>query len=308
MARRPEAEQARKKTAASTIAKYAYFNALTAAYPELAGFFQDLKQVVNSSATGQITQDEFNALTRDYAWFTNFDSKQQAAAIAQAQDKQNNTNLYQESVEAAKRQIAADSRQYGLALSDEDLTFLAEQSRFNGWDALQTKEALGSQIQRAAAGGQNLAGVAGSYQSELRNWAEANGLDASDELLSRYIAKMSMGEQTLDDVKADLRRTYLAGAYPAWADKINAGDDPSEIFSPYVQKLRRTLEDDNIGLNDPLMQRITQKVGADGKPVAVPLYEAEQMARQDPRWQTTDNAYATYANVAQNLLRTFGFA
>ena len=160
----------------------------------------------------------------------------------------------------------------------------------------------------ATLGAGDTAGMAGDYQNQLTQWAARNGLTISSDMAAKYVANMTLGAQSFDDVKADLRRTYLAGTYPAWADKINEGYDPSDIFEPYVANLRRTLEDDNIGLDDPLMQRITQKVGADGKPVAVPIYEAQQMARQDPRWQKTDNAYATYANVARDLLRTFGFA
>lgn len=303
-----KAKIAKDNAVASTIARYSYFKALIDTYPELRGFFQELKRIVNASPTGQITQDEFNALTRGYEWFTTYDSKQQAAAIAKAQDVQNNTNLYAESVDVLKSSLMNDAAQYGFELSEGDAQFLAEESRFNGWDAIETKRVLGERLFNAANSGTNLAGVAGSYQTQLEQWAASNGLETTPEMLARYVAKMTMGEQSLDDVKADLRKTYLAGAYPAWADKINAGEDPSVIFAPYLRNLQNVLEDDNIGLNDPLMQRITQKVGADGKPVAVPLYEAEQMARQDPRWQTTDNAYATYANVAQNLLRTFGFA
>lgn len=266
-----------------------------------------MKKIVENSPTGQVTQDEFNALTRRYDWFQSYDSNQQSAAIAKAQDEQNNTNLYEESVRSLERTLVDDAATYGFELSAEDARFLAEQSRFNGWDEAQTKQALSAQLQKAAGSGSDLTGVAGNAENALLDWASRNGLSLSRESVAKYVARMTFNRQSLEDVKADLRRTYLAGSYPAWADKINQGYDPADIFEPYVNDIRQVLEDDNIGLSDPLMQSITQRVGADGKPVATPLYEARQMARQDARWQKTDNAYATYANVAQNLLRTFGF-
>jgi hypothetical protein len=117
---------------------------------------------------------------------------------------------------------------------------------------------------------------------------------------------IATGRQTLDDVKNDLRKTYLAGMYPAWAEKIGQGLDPSVLFEPYRDTAKRLLEVDNLDFNDPIMRRAAQYVGPDGKPGQLPLYEFEQEIRKDPRWQYTDNAYESYANVGTDLLRMFG--
>lgn len=297
----------RQRAIADTIARYAYFNYMIEAYPELQGFFDQLKAVVRRSPTGEITQDEFNALTRGVSFFEDLDSKQQRAAIERAQDKQNNTNLYGESVEELKRVIGQQAARAGLELSDEALTELAEQSRFNGWDAVQTQRALGDQIQKAAAKGGDLRGTAGDVQASLADWARRNGLNLTPEQLAPFISRGATGMQSLDDAKAELRKTYLVGMYPAWADKINQGYDPEALFAPYQDTARKLLENDAIGLDDPIMQKITQGVGPDGKPTVVPLYEAQKLIRQDPRWQKTDNAYATYSSVADDVLRMFGF-
>jgi hypothetical protein len=85
--------------------------------------------------------------------------------------------------------------------------------------------------------------------------------------------------------------------------------DPADIAAPYKQRMARLLEvDENeIDLNDQLLQRGMQGVGADGKPSVVPLYSFEKQVREDPRWQYTDNAYETYTRVGTDLLRMFGF-
>lgn len=301
-------EAARQKAIKNSIAKYAYFNALVESSPELQGFFNSLKKTIKASKTGAITQDEFNALTRDYDWFTTHDSNQQRAEIQRAQDKQNNTNLYGEAVDALKRSIADQASQYGFELDDEDLQTLADQAQYNGWDAAQTKDALGAQLGKVAASGVDLRGVSGTYQQALSAWAKQNGLDLTAEQLAPFITRGAMNEQGIEDAKAELRKTYMRGMYPAWGDYIDKGMDPSTIFAPYVQQAQKLLEMDSIGLDDPIMQRITQHVGSDGKPAILPLYEANKLIRQDARWDKTDNAYSTYANVAQNVLKTFGFA
>jgi hypothetical protein len=67
------------------------------------------------------------------------------------------------------------------------------------------------------------------------------------------------------------------------------------------------IEPDDISFDDPLLQRGLQGVGPDGKPSVVPLYDFQRQVREDPRWQYTDNAYATYTDVGTKLLQMFGF-
>lgn len=302
------AEAARQQTIKNEIAKYTYFNAITETHPELHGFFDEVKKVIKASKTGTISQDEFNALTRKYTYFTDQDAAHQRADMQLALDKQNNTNLYGEDVASIKRGLQDQMTRYGFQVDDADLQKMAEDAKRGGWDPTQTKEALGSQLEKVAAAGTDLRGTAGDVQNELSVWAKANGLDLTAEQLAPFISRGATGAQSVDDAKSELRKTYLRGMYPAWGDYIDKGMDPSTIFAPYVQQAQKLLEMDSIGLDDPIMQRITQHVGADGKPAILPLYEANKLIRQDARWDKTDNAYSTYANVAQNVLKTFGFA
>lgn len=151
------------------------------------------------------------------------------------------------------------------------------------------------------------AGAAGATQDSLQQWAASNGVSVSEQMLRDYIKRVTAGDMTMDDVKSDIRKTYLAGAYPAWSDKIQQGFDPADLFKPYLDSARNLLENDSITLDDPIMQKITQAVGPDGKPATVPLYQAMEMVRKDERWQYTDNARNAYANAGEDILRMFGF-
>jgi len=195
-----------------------------------------------------------------------------------------------------------------MILKDEALLMeFAKNARRLGWNQQQTLDALVEYISPTDTG--DLRGTAGLAQSELRQWARRNGVALTDDSILRNAQQIASGMTTLDDVKDDLRRTYLAGAYPAWSDRIEAGFDIYDIAAPYRSVIANGLEqsEDAITLDDPLMKKIFQAVGPDGKPVVVPIYEAERMMRQDSRWPKTNNAYAIYTDVGTDLLKMFGF-
>ena len=302
-------EKKRQESVASTIAKYSYFKFMVENDPTLANFFEELKKVIQASPTGTITQDEFNSLTRGYDWFERYDSDQQQAEIAKALDRQNNTNLYEESIKDNKTNIAYTARQKGIDLDDATLTELAELARFNNWSAIEIDNAIGKEVVEFISTGGTAVGAAGKIQTDLQKWAASNGLNLTDAEVARYVESGAFGGRDLESIKQDIRKTYLAGAYPAWSDRIAAGADPLDIAAPYRKRIATLLEidEDQIGFDDGLLQRGLQSVGADGKPRVMPLYEFEQEIRKDPRWEFTDNAYDVYSKVGEGLLRTFGF-
>ena len=205
-------------------------------------------------------------------------------------------------VEALRDQVV----QMGAQVDDAKLRDLAIKQRRGGLTAAQMQNELATYL--TAVGGQ-MRGAAGQVDRTLRQWGQRNGIALDENMIQRYVREIQAGDTTEQDVLADLRRTYMAGAYPAWADKIDAGYDIADIASPYKAAMAQLLEtsEDQIDLNDPLLQRGLQGVGPDGRPSVVPLYEFQRQVRQDPRWQKTDNAYATYASAADDILSMFGF-
>jgi len=316
-AKAKKAEAARQKNIATTVADYAFVKALSEMHPELTQFFTDLKKIIKASPTGTITDQEYMALkasknpdgTPTYSWFSKHDADQLAAETAMAQDRLNGTSDYQDSVEKHKVAIKELADGYGLPVNESALDALAKAARYEDWTPEETRAALEKQLGSTA--NTDFNGKAGQFQTELQEWATKNGMSIPADTLQRMITSGAFGKQSVDDMKNELRKTYLAGSYPAWADKINAGADPYDISAPYrsrVASLLETGDAESVTLNDPLMQRGFQATDAAGKPVQMPIYQFDELVRKDPRWQQTNNAYATYANVAQNVLKTFGFA
>lgn len=213
---------------------------------------------------------------------------------------------YQASVNAQIETLRDQAVALGAQVDDNILRDLVVKQRRGGLNEAQMQNALSGYL---TARGGVLQGKAGIVQQNLKTWAQRNGLGVSDNLIQDYVRKIQAGDTTEADVLSDLRRTYMAGAYPAWADKIAAGMDIADIAAPYKSAMAQLLETDEsqIDLNDQLLQRGLQGVGADGKPSVVPLYAFQKEIRKDPRWQKTDNAYATYSSVADDILGMFGF-
>ena len=268
-------------------------------------FWTELRKFIRASK-GNI--DKINAFVdRELpkrAYFAGMTGQQIGAAIEESKPELGPD--VERAIERQQLVIQQLAEQYGVTLPEEQVRAIAEDARRNNLSQFEISVRVRPLLEQAIADGQDLTGTTGDAETKLMQWASANGLQLSRESSSRYLSMIATGRQTLDDVKNDLRKTYLAGMYPAWAEKISQGLDPSVLFEPYRDTAKRLLEVDNLDFNDPIMRRAAQYVGPDGKPGQLPLYEFEQEIRKDPRWQYTDNAYESYANVGTDLLRMFG--
>ena len=215
---------------------------------------------------------------------------------------------FETSLKLRKEKIQQIAQNIGVELDDAFINALTLDARLNQLTDAEIEERLAPKLQEAIVAGQDIGGRAAEFERELVQWSQQNGLSLTGQTIAKYVAAGVEGRQTIDDMKNDLRRTYLVGQYPAWASRIEEGYDPSEIAQPYKARMASLLEMDEgmIDLNDNLLQRAMEGVGADGKPSVVPIYKFEEDIRNDPRWQYTDNARATYSEMADQLLRMFG--
>ena len=213
-------------------------------------------------------------------------------------------------VDIKRQTINSLAERFGIQFPEEkSVDDFAKLAWSNGWGNDEILLNMRPFLTDTLESGADVTGTAGDFRDDLMMWARRNGIALDNSAAAKYVANMTLGSQTLDNVKQDIRETYLTGAYPAWSDRIKAGFDPSEIAAPYKQRMARMLEvgEDEIDLNDQLLQKAMQGVGADGKPSVTPLYAFDRQIREDPRWPQTDNAYETYTRVGTDLLRMLGF-
>ena len=244
----------------------------------------------------------------DRAFIEEFDAQPWAqrykrAAIEDMDFEAQFPGLYKDALDADVETLRDEAAQIGAQFDEVELRELAKQRRRFGLNPSQMQNALAD---AAFAKDGRARGRAGQVQTNLREWVRRNGIQLSDNMINDYVRRIQAGDTTLDDVLQDLRRTYASGAYPAWADKINEGFDPADLFEPYRQTASNLLELPEIGLDDPVLKRASQAIGADGKPIQMPLYQFEQEIRKDPRWQQTNNAMEAYNRLADQVLSMFG--
>lgn len=270
-------------------------------------FWNDLRKVIrNSDGDTTIITAYVNREFPKVEYFKNLYGAQAEAEIQGARPEL--AADVNRAVDVKRQAVNAAIEKYGIELPEGQLDILAREAWRNNWGVTEIDLNLRPFLADTLETGKDLRGTAGDFQNDLSQWASRNGLSIDRSMLAKYVGNMTLGQQTLDDVKQELRTTYLMGAYPAWADRIEKGFDPEAISRPYRSAAARLLEveEDEISLDDPLLKRGLQGTGADGKPRVVPLYEFESEIRKDPRWDKTNNAYETYTKVGTDLLRMFG--
>ena len=290
--------------------RYDYVANLIATFPELRDYYTQILNYANQNR-GQMPPDNWlKELRARNPWFQARNSTQQEFDIA-SQDPSLKQDV-QTAINLNRQQILSWAGTRGIEIPNDKIDELARDATRNKWadDAVQLEKNLSIFIGRSLEGGRrDLRGTAGDFQNDLLSWTRKNGITLSDSAAAQYIERLTFNRQTLDDAKQEIRNTYMLGAYPAWAEQIKNGLDPDSIVSPYRSAAATLLEipEEELSWDDNIIKKAMQGVGPDGKPGVVPLWEYERMVRQDPRWQKTDNAYRTYADVGTSILRTFGF-
>jgi hypothetical protein len=212
----------------------------------------------------------------------------------------------------ASAAIQAIATKVGADVSDPTvLDKLTTAYLWNGWDKRPDQLAQALTGDLGGKFGSNLlnmdSGNAQNITMQLRELANANGVKFDEGYYNGAVKMVVSGMRTVDDYMAEIR-DHAASLYPAYKDRIAAGENAADIASPYMQRMADTLElnRDQIKLDDPWISRALGGVDEKGNPAAMPLWGFDQQLRKDPRWQSTNNAYDSYARVANHIAQTWG--
>jgi len=282
----------------ATTARYSYIFYLVQKYPELQGFLDEVTSTINNSATGVITEAEVAQITKRYDYFTRLDSEQQASENQMAEDALNNTSIYEDSIQGLRSKIGADALSKGITLDEDQLDKLARLAKYENF----TPDEINTSLRGVAQidGTKDLTGTAGDYLQALSQWSAKNGLQIPPDSLNRLLTAGAFGDQTLEDMKAELRVKYLAGSFPGWEKEIRAGADPYDLAAPYRATLANMLElsEQDISFDDDLLSQAMQS--------NMTITDLKREARKDPRWDKTENALKAATDAGSNILTMFG--
>jgi hypothetical protein len=204
-------------------------------------------------------------------------------------------------------------------LSPEDVTAmngamtLGNLNGKNWQDAIAPRVTLGEQQGGAynPSASKSSTGASGTFDqavTRLRDFALNNGIDLTEDYIGKTSQQIATGQTTIDTVLGDLRDTHVARAYPGFSKQIMAGQDVRTIADPYIAKMANILEVDpnTVSLSDPTLAKALQAVDDKGHPASVPLWQFDQMLKQDSRWQYTNNAWKDVGDQAMQIAQMFG--
>ena len=306
MAKTDKKNETKPKNAKKYLAELGFVMELIDSDPSLQTWIVRVREYMKKNDNRVPTSYELDEMKQGIDWFDRYNADQEKARMAQMDPRRKAD--FDRSIELKKLAVQNIAKEYGVEIDDAFLSGLALDSRLDNLTQEEIQQRLSPILEKTIVEGGDLGGTAAEFERGIVQWADRNGLNLTGNSVAKYVTAGVEGRSTLDDIKNDLRRTYLSGSYPAWSDRIMQGDDPADIAAPYKQRMARLLEvdEDQIDLNDALLQKAMQGVGADGKPSVTPLYAFDREIRKDDRWQYTENAMDTYAKVGTNLLQMFG--
>ena len=202
------------------------------------------------------------------------------------------------------------ARNIGINLDPTRMAEITDQAWREGWNESQIREALRADADNLLAESEDNSGFGGSlgrYAADLSEWSARNGFAIDQADADRMLASVAFGDKTYEQVQQELRQSYMVGAFPAWADMINAGMDIYDLASPYRSVAQRMLGRGNITMTDPIMKEMMMTQNADGSFSQRALWEAERYIRNTDEWQGTDDAAETYVKGMNAVNAMFGF-
>lgn len=193
----------------------------------------------------------------------------------------------------------------GISLSEADLKALARDAYVYGMNASQMIDRMVSAKSSKFTGG----GEVGDSLNSLDAMANEFGVSISSTDRLAWQRDIARGAKTETDFENTLRDN-AAQKYTVFADRIQAGENMSDLIRPYRQMAAEILElgDADLDWNDPQFKdgKAFTQVGPDGKPAVKPLWQFRKELMQDSRWQNTDNAKQTYTDFGLQVLKRFG--
>jgi hypothetical protein len=219
----------------------------------------------------------------------------------------------------------ADSM-FNMRLDDVDLDKIARRFVYQGWDASDNRGLrvwLSRQFnkQQGAEGdedglddgdeprptGGTFAELERGFRDALRAYGVERGSGWAAEMAQAVLDPES--GITEDDVWNELIRESES-MYPVFSGRVSRDRSVRDLAEGYVRTIANLLELDyeDVNLSDPLLQRAFTNLDKDNNPALMPLWEFKKQARQDDRWQYTDNARDTYMSAASKFSQALGLA
>lgn len=197
--------------------------------------------------------------------------------------------------------------QTGLQVGPDAVRRIAEQSLSLGWTDTELRDAIALEVDWATASETPRASF-GEAVMQLRQTAEGEYMvPMSEEAAAGWARRIFEGSATEDGFRAWLKQAAI-GRFGQFAEQINQGATPAQLFDSYKQMAAETLEMDPEQidlLHDPKFNRALE-VDDDGKRRAMTLGEWSMYLREQDEYRFTTQANKQAAEVSRSLGNMFG--
>lgn len=295
----PVTEAVVQTTPTDFSAEYGVQAALVNSDPELKGLFD------RAVAEGW-TPAKFQAAFQNTNWYRTNSDTWRAAEATRLTDPAS----WAEQQKLTKDLIRRQAVQLGFELDEDQVAKLADQSLYlaGGSSANIDTTALKThvvEVGRITGKG----GTALQAMDKLKSEAYANGVAYNDGWYETAAKDVLVGTGTMEGWSNQIKDAAKS-KYAALADQIDAGLTVRDIASPYIQELASTFEVDQntVGLEDPLMQRALTGLNESGQPYLTPLWQFQRELKQDDRYFKTNKANQEFTGLATEIAREFGKA
>lgn len=277
---------------------------LASSYGFAYGFLQgnpELKKIFKKAVAETWTTERFQAEIRDTKWWkSNSESMRQAEITRKTDPATWRAMVDAESIKI--RQLAAE---LGAAIPEKKFKKIVETALRTNMDEDLLRNVLGEYINFTKQG--TLKGEAGMFEFTMKQYAASMGVTLDDQTIKNQAQRVIRKVATVQDFESEIRET-AKGAYPGYAEQLDAGMTMKDIADPYRQMMAAELEipDTDIELTDPLIKQALNGLNKDNKPTGLDLPDFQLKLRSDPRWKKTSAAQDNMMGVGLKVLRDMG--
>jgi hypothetical protein len=134
------------------------------------------------------------------------------------------------------------------------------------------------------------------------------GVSNNDALIAAK--QIAMGKKTIEAYTVELQQVAKK-EYPQFADRFAMDPELTtyDIASPIIKMLAKTWEvdEDTVKMDNPLVMSYMNYAGPDGKGQPPSRYDLLLKAKNDPKYQLTEEANNNARDTATSFARAFGF-
>lgn len=291
-AQAPEVRLSKSELAERYGASYAFFKS-----------DKELWSLLNDAVEGQWDEKTYTAHLKNSDWWKKNSDSMRKAKVLEKSDPAS----YRAAIDAATVAVQDAAVKAGAVMSTKEAAGLAKKIVTLGWNNEQIANVMGQYVDfnnQHVLGGQ-----AGAAAEHLQKLAYENGVQVTDQSMKNQAALLTRGLVSMEQLQQQIRQ-QAAGAFPAYADQLNAGLSMRDIAAPYIALVSQELglPETDIDVNHPKVKAALTRADSSGKPAPLSLADFRTSLRDDPAWRKTPKAINDVLTIGRQVLADFGLA